>query len=249
MNRIKELRKKKKLTQKELAKELGLTQSVIGRYEQGDISPRPDKWQKMAEFFGVSVDYLKGAWSKNEILKLVQDCYISNLAYIDSLRKEQFEESKKDNYLMPLWVIAGGGKGRSNSEQLALSIHEYFSNVLDLLKGRSYSWLIKQDKKSGEYTALFFRDASEPELIKQLDTLKASLSIALNGNNREIVLNDSYIWDACFSGMLNDELITNLMQNRVPKSTLEIALRLKINSSIDGVKWLMTSKHKFNFTD
>lgn len=87
MNRIKELRQKKKLTQKELAKELGLTQTVIGKYEHGDISPRPDKWQKMADFFGVSVDYLKGAWSKDQILKLVQDCYIENLDYIDELEK------------------------------------------------------------------------------------------------------------------------------------------------------------------
>lgn len=62
VNHIKQFRQKKKLTQKELAKELGITQTVVGKYEHGDISPRPDKWQKMADFFGVSVSWLNGDW-------------------------------------------------------------------------------------------------------------------------------------------------------------------------------------------
>lgn len=257
MNNIKKLRLQKGLSLREMEKdfsaflekqgEKSVSNVTLSRWENEKNSPNAKMWGLLAKYFNVSPDYLKGAWSKKEILKLVQDCYIDNLAYIDGLKKEQFEESQQEKTLVPLWVIAGDMKDNSSAEKLALAINDYFYYLLDLLEHSKYSWLTYQDKKSGEYTALFFRDASEPELIKQLDTLKASLSIALNGSNREIVLNDSYIWETCFSGMLNDELITNLMQNRAPKSTLEIALRLRIESDTKEIIYRKSAKYKFNF--
>lgn len=256
MNRIKELRKKKKLTQKELAKELGITQTVVGKYEHGDISPRPDKWQKMADFFGVSIDYLKGAWSKDQILKLIQNSYIGNLGYIDKLLKEQFEEEKEEGYVIPLRVL-GNNKEDSNGEKLALAINDFFNALLSLLEDREYSFLIEENHLNGGYDALLSRDISnsdlvfhsesEQELIKQLDTLKASLKIALSGNNRKLVLNDAYIWQACFSRMLNDELLVNLMQTQAPQSTLEIALRLLIDSNTEKIEWKRDSRFQFSF--
>lgn len=57
--RIKELRKQKSLTQKELAEALGVDRSSIGKYETGTL-PSSEVVLKMAEFFGVSVDSLYG---------------------------------------------------------------------------------------------------------------------------------------------------------------------------------------------
>lgn len=59
-NRIKELRQKAGLTQEQLAKKVGLSEQAISYYELGKRNPKIDKWQKLADFFGVSVPYLQG---------------------------------------------------------------------------------------------------------------------------------------------------------------------------------------------
>ena len=48
------------MTQKRLAQLTGLTQESISRYVCGDRIPRADLAMKIADVFGVSVDYLCG---------------------------------------------------------------------------------------------------------------------------------------------------------------------------------------------
>ena len=61
MNRIKELRKAKGVTVKELAETLGIAQSMLTNYENGSSTPREQSvWEKLSEYFGVSVSYLMG---------------------------------------------------------------------------------------------------------------------------------------------------------------------------------------------
>ena len=59
-NRIKELRIENGLKQEQLAKKVGLSEQTISFYELGKRNPKIDKWQKLADFFGVSVPYLQG---------------------------------------------------------------------------------------------------------------------------------------------------------------------------------------------
>lgn len=60
MNRLKELRKEKGLTQKELADEIGTTKLTVSNWENEKHVIRSDKAQVLADFFGVSVGYLLG---------------------------------------------------------------------------------------------------------------------------------------------------------------------------------------------
>lgn len=60
MNKLKELRKEKKLTQEELASEIGVSKITILRWENEERSIKPDKAQVLADYFGVSVGYLLG---------------------------------------------------------------------------------------------------------------------------------------------------------------------------------------------
>lgn len=60
MNRLKELRKSKKLTQQEIADEVGVIKRTYVYWEQGEHQMKPDKAQQLADFFGVSVGYLLG---------------------------------------------------------------------------------------------------------------------------------------------------------------------------------------------
>ena len=60
MNRLKELRKEKKLTQQELADELGIHFRTLQNWENEKADIKSDKAQQLADYFGVSVGYLLG---------------------------------------------------------------------------------------------------------------------------------------------------------------------------------------------
>ena len=59
-NRIKLLREEKKIKQDELAKVLSISPSAVGMYERDEREPNDDITLKLAEYFGVSTDYLLG---------------------------------------------------------------------------------------------------------------------------------------------------------------------------------------------
>ena len=56
--RLKNLREEKQLSQKQLGKMLGLDQRTISTYESDDRFKNGDRLIKIADFFGVSIDYL-----------------------------------------------------------------------------------------------------------------------------------------------------------------------------------------------
>lgn len=56
MNRIRELRQKKHLSQEELARLLGVDRSAVAKWETATNLPRAEKLLQMAEIFGCSVD-------------------------------------------------------------------------------------------------------------------------------------------------------------------------------------------------
>ncbi|MCT4662937.1 MAG: helix-turn-helix domain-containing protein [Tissierellales bacterium] len=58
--RIKLLRKEKKLTQSEFGKIFGIAKSTVSMYENGNSSPDDELKIKIADHFNVSVDYLLG---------------------------------------------------------------------------------------------------------------------------------------------------------------------------------------------
>lgn len=58
--RLRLLRKGRGYTQQELADRLGISASAVGMYEQGRRQPDPDILCRVAEVFGVRVDYLVG---------------------------------------------------------------------------------------------------------------------------------------------------------------------------------------------
>lgn len=60
MNRLKELRQEKKLSQKEIAETLGFSLRSFQRMENGESQIKPEKAQLLADYFGVSVANLLG---------------------------------------------------------------------------------------------------------------------------------------------------------------------------------------------
>ena len=58
--KLAELRKKKGLSQYEMADRLGVSRGKLANYEQGSRQPDFDTLSKLADFFDVSTDYLLG---------------------------------------------------------------------------------------------------------------------------------------------------------------------------------------------
>lgn len=59
-DKLKELRKSRRLTQDEVAAGLHCSRETISRYENGIRQPAPETLKRLADFYGVSVDYLYG---------------------------------------------------------------------------------------------------------------------------------------------------------------------------------------------
>jgi len=79
--RLLSVRKRKKISQDELAKMIGVHAPVIGRYERGEVKPSIEVATKIAESLAVSLDYLVGlseALIERDVLKRVVD--IQNLS-------------------------------------------------------------------------------------------------------------------------------------------------------------------------
>ena len=68
--RVKELRKKNYLTQEALAKVLGVRQDAISSYERGKNYPEVRNLLILADYFGVSLDYLMGRTDDPEVHQL-----------------------------------------------------------------------------------------------------------------------------------------------------------------------------------
>lgn len=64
-NRLRELRKSKRLTLKEVANELNVTTDGIRKYEVGIRNPNIETLCKLADFYDVSLDYLVGRKYEN----------------------------------------------------------------------------------------------------------------------------------------------------------------------------------------
>lgn len=79
MNRIKEVRKKKGLSLQQVADAVGLGNNTISRYETGKREPKLETWQKLADFFNVSVPYLQGTDDKTVIKKISSEDLIQEL--------------------------------------------------------------------------------------------------------------------------------------------------------------------------
>ena len=59
-NQLKNLRKRKKMSQNALAEKLFVSQQAVAKWEKNISTPNPDMLIKIAEVFDVTVDYLLG---------------------------------------------------------------------------------------------------------------------------------------------------------------------------------------------
>ena len=91
--KLRELRKQKNLTQKELASLIGVKNSIISFYEVGERIPSPEIIIKLASVLHVTSDYLLGIEKSEtvDVSGLDENDKHLILALIDNLRKKNIQ--------------------------------------------------------------------------------------------------------------------------------------------------------------
>lgn len=67
MNRIRDLREDRDLRQIDVSEAIGIDQRTLSNYETGKTNPDSFAIIKLADFFGVSADYLIGRTNENTV--------------------------------------------------------------------------------------------------------------------------------------------------------------------------------------
>ncbi|KAA8375286.1 helix-turn-helix domain-containing protein [Leuconostoc carnosum] len=137
MNRLRELRKGKKLTLRELEIETGIRDVNLSRYERGAVQLRSGVWKILANYYDVPIIYLKG--TDKEI-----DDYLENM--VDkNFRLKELRKSKK-LILKNIQEQTGIKRStfsdyeNSNTEpniKTLIALADYFNVSIDYLVGRS----------------------------------------------------------------------------------------------------------------
>ncbi|QEN03877.1 helix-turn-helix domain-containing protein [Thiospirochaeta perfilievii] len=124
--RFKTLRKSKKLTQKEVAKELGLGQSAIANYEQGTRFPDEKTLRQITKYFNTSLDYLMNIKTEGTDIK--------NRVEISSLFTKYKKLILSNKFPEALKLIL-------NAQDSGIDIIEIFNSIfLPLLKHTGELW-------------------------------------------------------------------------------------------------------------
>lgn len=166
--RLKALRREKKITQEQLAKKVGVERSSIGKYEgSGNIMPSHEVLSALADFFDVSVDYLIGRTNE-----------VSNVTPIYTFNKTENKSLSKGIKIPVLGRVVAGVPVEAVEE------------ILD------FEEITPEMAAQGEHFALRIQgDSMEPRMIagdvvivrKQSDVDNGDTAVVLvNGNEATI---------------------------------------------------------------
>ena len=78
--RLTQLRERRELTKKQLAKILHVSDSCISQYENGSSMPGYDTLISISQYFGVSIDFLLGNVGKDTAFPIDSE-FCSNVSY------------------------------------------------------------------------------------------------------------------------------------------------------------------------
>ena len=85
---LKYLRKRENISQAELALRLGVTPSAIGNYESGTRKPSYEIEEAIADYFNVTIDFLRGTDSERRHISNEEYDIILAFRSSDDLSKE-----------------------------------------------------------------------------------------------------------------------------------------------------------------
>ena len=170
MNRLKELRKEKGLTQVELANIVNVSKITVLRWENEERQIKPDKAQQLADFFGVSVGYLLGYENDSSLIKELGQ-KVSKMSGTEAM---DFAFTEEGDLLAELMYQAELKKEKQNNKKFRNFVKFLKSNIIILNDEEIenfYNMLLTADLNSGNKKKLFEKVVDE-EFTKAVDFLE-----------------------------------------------------------------------------
>lgn len=167
-SRITQLRKQKRLTQKEMAEKIGISRSALSLYELEKREPDFDTVKKIAAYLGVSIDYLTGNSNNSEISNREQTSdyffFFFDIGQSDRLKNLMQQNGISASNLasridMPLADIASLLNNEGTNLELVLKIAKFFNVSMDYLLCRS------------DYESVIAPESDVAELLSYYDEL------------------------------------------------------------------------------
>lgn len=86
-DKILALRKNKGWSQQQLARQIGTSGPIIGRYERGEMTPSVEVAKKLADSFGITLDYLVD--DTGRLAEIKDKAMLKRLTQIEELDQEE----------------------------------------------------------------------------------------------------------------------------------------------------------------
>lgn len=86
-DKILTLRKNKGWSQQQLARQIGTSGPIIGRYERGEMTPSVEVAKKLADSFGITLDYLVD--DTGRLAEIKDQAMLKRLTQIEQLDQEE----------------------------------------------------------------------------------------------------------------------------------------------------------------
>ncbi|XJZ29991.1 helix-turn-helix domain-containing protein [Lactobacillus delbrueckii subsp. bulgaricus] len=257
MNRIKQLRTEKSFSLRDLAKDFSafldqhgkkpITNVTISRWENEKNSPTAEMWGLLADYFGVSVNYLRGAWSEKEVIELMSSSLLDNyerLSELDREYKEIYEDDPFQNRGLfgsmsliteptPWGYIGKNGSLESRTVQVRAIQKEILSNNYMAL-AFSIINLIYFDSALGN-SVLKPEGDSKTDRYELANEQVNDLIIGLKKSAGQNIGKDflkSYFRKHCFKSVLSSLVVRKLMAEKVEPETMALVLVNSIEGEI-----------------
>lgn len=257
MNRIKQLRKEKGLTLQQVADDLTATfppgnervisKSTVSRWENEKNVPSAETWELLADYFDVSVNYLRGAWSEKEVIELMSSSLLDNYERLSELDREYKEMYKNDPFHNS--GLFGAMSLRTKPTQWG-----YMSKSGSLESRTVQERAIQKEILSNDYMALaysiinlvYFDSAFGDSYLKhegdseadryelaneQINDLMIGLKKSAGQNTGKDFLK-SYFQKRCFKSVLSSLVVRKLMAEKVEPETMALVLVNSIEGEI-----------------
>ncbi len=174
--KLKELRKERKITQEQLASIIGVERSSVGKYETG-TQPSTDIIKRIADYFDVSVDYLLGEYIDSKGISIA--------------RKRVHALSEEKN---PLFgdVEAAFGTSIATLKAWSNGYGDFFNDKLDKLAdffGVSIDYLLGREEKKSLSPAVTTEDEELMEYLEELKTrpeMRVLFSLSKNATKEDV---------------------------------------------------------------
>ena len=170
MNRLKELRKQKGLTQQGLADEISVSKITVLRWENEERQIKPEKAQQLADYFKVSVGYLLGYEDDSSLIKELGQ-KISKMSGTEAM---DFAFTEEGDLLAELMYQAELKKEKQNNKKFRNFVKFLKTNIIVLNDEEIenfYNMLLTADLNSGNKKKLFEKVADE-DFTKAVDFLE-----------------------------------------------------------------------------